>query len=135
MKHISEILKEIEPKMKPNNPKITKEEASALVYYQFNLMSINEAFALKFTKLYYDLINNNDNYKKEIPIKDAVIILETTLNFIFSDESLAKSFTKQFLVNYQTKKLDELTKTYQNKINLIKKKGTKKYENKNWCCI
>lgn len=131
MKHISEILKEIELKMKPNNPKITKEEASALVYYQFNLMSINEAFALKFTKLYYDLINNNDNYKKEIPIKDAAIILETTLNFIFSDESLAKSFTKQFLVNYQTKNLDELTKTYQNKINLIKKKGTKIYENKN----
>lgn len=126
MKHISEILKEIELKMKLNNPKITKEEASALVYYQFNLMSINEVFALKFTKLYYDLINNNDNYKKEIPIKDAAIILETTLNFIFSDESLAKSFTKQFLVNYQTKNLDELTKTYQNKINLIKKKGTKK---------
>lgn len=126
MKHISEILKEIEPKMKPNNPKITKEEASTLVYYQFNLMSINEAFALKFTKLYYDLINNNDNYKKEIPIKDAAIILETILSFIYSDESLAKSFTKQFLVNYQTKNLDELTKTYQNKINLIKKKGTKK---------
>lgn len=126
MKHISEILKEIEPKMKSNNPKITKDEASVLVYYQFNLMSINEAFALKFTKLYYDLINNNDNFKKEIPIKDAAIILETTLNFIFSDESLAKSFTKQFLVNYQTKNLDELTKTYQNKINLIKKKGTKK---------
>lgn len=120
MKVINQILEEMGIETLPRNVRLTKLEATILFLNQLTIRNIEPDFKLSLAKLYYDTLHATSD-EDMIPLKDAAIVLNTTIEFIFSDSDLASALTKMVIYDFRDLDLRSLSKKYQEEIKIITK--------------
>ena len=129
MRDINQILQEMGIKEIPKIVRLKNIDAATLFLHELSERRIHEDLKMSLVKLYYDTLNAV-NGEDTVGLKDAAIILNTTIEFIFSDIYLASALTKLLIYDFRDCNINHLKNKYKEELKIITEKGEiKNYEN------